>query len=446
MNKPHSTSKLRAKVFASDHEDLLAAFARACPKAACFYRRGPDGSELLGIGAVNFGASNEPSTTFSTRFGQLRQRLDNIDGARSEIELLGWTAFSPSDQQTEPQNAASALPDWNAFSRRTLFVPQILVRRRPSRAGTEAVVLAPSAQVDSVWQRWERVLSPPTDLGPCSREPYDVSWLDCDRFRDGVREVTDEKVAPKVVLARRALVHASSPIAAYPVLRNLAEAYPSCSVFAISPSVDAPYPLFVGATPETLSRVEGGTVETMALAGTAQTGEGERPDEAADDALLSSQKDLDEQKFVLDMIVDALEPICQTVSAEPEPHLHRLANVSHLMTRISGRLSDQLGLADVVDALHPTPAVCGTPRKLARRLIGQMERFDRGLYAGALGWMDLDGNGAFDVAIRCGLIDQADALLYAGAGITAASDIDVELTETRNKFEPLLNAISGVKS
>jgi isochorismate synthase EntC len=114
------------------------------------------------------------------------------------------------------------------------------------------------------------------------------------------------------------------------------------------------------------------------------------------------------------------------------------------MTRISGSLDDGLGLADVVDSLHPTPAVCGTPRDLARRLIGEMEGFDRGLYAGALGWMDLDGNGEFDVAIRCGLINQCDALLFAGAGITAASDIDVELTETRNKFEPLLNAISQV--
>jgi isochorismate synthase len=440
MNQTPSTSTLTAKAFATDHDDLLAAFARASLEAACFYRRGPDGSEILGIGAVHLGESVDSSAGFSTRFKRLRQRLDAVQGASSKLEILGWTAFSPSASPLELRRAeSSALPGWEAFSRRQLFVPQVLLRLRDGVS--EAVVLAHDSLIESVWQRWERVLSR-ADEPTSTREPFDVSWLDCDRFRDGVRQVTGEQVAPKVVLARRALVHATSPIEAQPVLRNLAEAYPSCSVFALSPSVNAPYPLFVGATPETLARVEDGTVETMALAGTAQTGEGERPDEAADDALLSSEKDLDEQKFVLDMIVDALEPLCAAVSADPEPRLHRLANVSHLMTRISGRLRDGLGLAEVVDALHPTPAVCGTPRELARRLIGEMEGFDRGLYAGALGWMDMDGNGEFDVAIRCGLIDQTDALLFAGAGITEASDIDVEMTETRNKFEPLLNALS----
>ncbi len=251
-----------------------------------------------------------------------------------------------------------------------------------------------------------------------------------------MRQVTDERAAPKVVFARRALVQSATPFELDHLLDKLGAAYPSCSLFAISPSQDRRFPAFVGATPERLARVRDGAVETMALAGTAE------PEH--DHALLDSAKDLDEHRFVIDMIADALERLCTTVAVDPEPRLHRLANVSHLLTRISGALCDGVGLAQVVDALHPTPAVCGTPRDTARQLIRRFEGFDRGLYAGAFGWMDASGNGEFDVALRCGLVDERSALLFAGAGITRDSDVERELVETRDKFEPMLRALTEV--
>ncbi len=450
---------LTAKVYETEHTDLLGLYERVSRRASCVYRRAPDGSELLGIGIGLAVEADDES--LSKLYGKLREQLAEASGDLSRVSILGWTAFdtfggvAPGPRRSASDHGRASfgggasspgskadIPGWGAFARRQLFVPQVLLRRHDSHA--EAVVLAEDGQNDELWSYWQEQLDAAIELkAPAPSEPH-VDWLDEEAFRRGVRLVTDERVAPKVVVARRAHVRAPAPIAPSAVLRNLADTYPSCSTFAISPAASSAYPVFAGATPETLARVRDGEVETMALAGTSRNDAGEAPDLAAEQALLSSQKDLDEHRFVLDMILEALTPLCTVVAAEPEPRPHRLANVSHLMTRISGTLEHSTGLAEVVDALHPTPAVCGTPRELAMRLIGDIEGFDRGLYAGAFGSMDLEGNGEFDVALRCGLIDEASALLFAGAGITAGSDVDLELSETQSKFAPMLDAIAEV--
>ncbi|QDG54402.1 isochorismate synthase [Persicimonas caeni] len=437
LSQLSAPGQLAAKVFETEHTDLLDLYRRASGRASSFYRRNSQGTEVLGLGvALQFVADDADDATMAELHERLSERLADVSGDTSKLRIFGWTAFDVANSR----RAHAGLPDWSAYARRQLYVPQVLLRCRDGK--TDAVVLAEPADVDETWAAWQETFRSTVEIpSPSATEP-EVRWLDQDEFRRGVGLVTDERVAPKVVLARRAHIEAAAPIDTTTVLRRLTHAYPSCSVFALSPHAESPYPVFAGATPETLARVNDGHVETMALAGTSRNDAGQAPDLAAERALLSSQKDLDEHRFVLDMIVDALEPLCSSVAADPEPRPHRLANVSHLMTKISGELAEDVGLAEVVDALHPTPAVCGTPRDLAKRLIGEIEGFDRGLYAGAFGSMDLEGNGQFDVALRCGLIDGASALLFAGAGITADSDVDVELTETRSKFAPLLDAIS----
>lgn len=414
--------------------DLRRVYLSAARRAPCFYRRGSDGTEWLGLGVAV--ADSAATDGFQASFARLADLLAPV--ADRHPRLVGWTAFDP---QSDRPKQADSLPGWRAFPRRVLYCPQVLLRGAPG--GAEALVVAPADRLDAVWQSWEQLIGQPLEPRPAQPSPAkadigDCAWLDEDAFRAGIRQVTEERVAPKVVLARRALVAARRDIDVGSTLDALAHAYPSCTLFAISPSAELAYPAFVGATPELLARVERGQVETMALAGTAQPGD--------ESALLESTKDRDEHRFVLDMIVEALGPLCSTVAAADQPAVHRLANVSHLLTRISGQLNDGVGLAGVVDALHPTPAVCGTPRERARQLISAFEGFDRGLYAGAFGSMDLDGSGEFDVALRCGLVDRRAALLFAGAGITRDSDVDVELRETRDKFSPMLRALTEVPS
>lgn len=438
--RPHNRggSALKAAIYVADSPDLLAAFAAASPRAPSFYRRDRSGDELLALGvahAAGFGLADGPDTLSGAR-ERIADATSHLDAAeRDELRLIGWSAFDP-DYPRRPQPAGLELPGWDSVARRRLFIPEVCVRRSNGRA--RAVVASSTSSAAATWDRWRPIVTQPRRDNAAPIGAARTHWLDRDRFRDGVRRVTDQADAPKVVLARRALLQADADISPTQMLRALSARYSNCACFALAPG-SSTYPVFVGATPERLARVTDGELRTMALAGTTR-GEGiDRADAERD--LLRSSKDRDEHRFVVDMMRRALAPLCDVLRIDEEPRLHRLANVSHLLTEVRGTLGAGAGLAGVVDALHPTPAVCGAPRDRARRLIRQLEGYDRGLYAGALGWMDLSGDGDFDVCLRCALIDHNNVLAYAGAGITADSNVEAELLETHGKFAPISGAV-----
>ena len=159
--------------------------------------------------------------------------------------------------------------------------------------------------------------------------------------------------------------------------------------------------------------------------------------------LLHSEKDLREQRLVLDSIVRRLSPLGLKLEFDDMPAIRRLANVQHLATPISATLPDGVRLLDVLARLHPTPAVGGTPRETAVKAIRELEGFPRGLYAGALGWLNARGGGEFFVGIRSALINGPSARVYAGAGIVAGSEPDREYAETELKFHAVQDALLG---
>ncbi len=245
--------------------------------------------------------------------------------------------------------------------------------------------------------------------------------------------------ASKVVLARRVDVVANRPFALHSVLGRLAALYPSCFVFHIEG--------FVGASPETLVRRHGPDILSHPLAGTvARSGEA-----AADDALLAalmaSPKDRHEHQVVVDHIADALAPLCGTLDVPSSPSVMALRNVSHLGTPITGRLRPGNPDGDLPDALElaarlqPTPAVGGEPAAAAMAWQEAHEGFDRGLYAGPVGWVDASGDGEWALGLRSASVEGARASLYAGAGIVAGSDPEAELAETQLKLQALLAAL-----
>jgi isochorismate synthase len=206
--------------------------------------------------------------------------------------------------------------------------------------------------------------------------------------------------------------------------------------------------VFLGASPERLARVEEGAdgvrrVGSGALAGSAPRGATPEEDDALGRRLLASAKDLDEHAIVGDMIAHALAPLCLRVEHGGAPALERLRNVQHLFTPVSGVLRPGRGIFDAVAALHPTPAVGGMPRDRALAAIRELEREPRGLYAGVVGWADLAGRGDSAVAIRSALVDGDRARVFAGGGIVATSDPDVEVEETRLKMAAVLEALGG---
>jgi isochorismate synthase len=238
----------------------------------------------------------------------------------------------------------------------------------------------------------------------------------------------------KVVLAREILVEADEPIDVVEVLRRLRASYPSAFVF----SIDG----FVGATPELLVSRSGDIVRSHPMAGTTPRTGDPATDQRLAASLLASAKDRAEHQITIDSVLDAVLPFCSYVDSEPEPSIVTLANVQHLASLVEGRLSSPpASVLSLVEALHPTPAVCGHPRAAALDLIARLEGFDRGRYAGTVGWVDRAGNGRFAVSIRCAEIDGPRARVFAGNGIVADSDPITELAETRAKLHALLSAL-----
>lgn len=238
----------------------------------------------------------------------------------------------------------------------------------------------------------------------------------------------------KVVLARDLRGRLPRDADRRRILHGLAAAYPDCWTF----SVDG----FLGASPETLVGVDHGTITARVLAGTSARGGDAADDAAVAEALLASAKDRSEHAFAIASLLEALRPHTRSLTASDEPFALRLPNLWHLATDVRGTLDDSSTALDLVDALHPTAAVAGTPTDRAIELLEELEPFDRGRYAGPVGWIDGHGDGEWAVGLRSAEVsDDGSVTAWAGAGIVADSDPDSELAETRMKFRPIVDAL-----
>jgi isochorismate synthase len=250
----------------------------------------------------------------------------------------------------------------------------------------------------------------------------------------------------KVVAARRVALEADEPIDPLSLAARMIERHPDATTYALDLSAaEERYwgHTLVGATPELLVSVRGETVTCRPLAGTAARHADPDADRKAGETLLASPKNLAEHAFVVDWIRARLTPLCSDLDIPAGPELTSTPDVWHLATPITGTLRDPVTDAlTVAAALHPTPAVAGTPTEAALAAIRATEG-NRRFYGGAVGWCDSNGDGDWLVAIRCAEIssDGLRALAWAGGGIVAESDPDDELAETTAKLRTLLGTI-----
>ena len=254
------------------------------------------------------------------------------------------------------------------------------------------------------------------------------------RIRDGALD--------KVVLARDLVATTERDLDERWLLRRLAQAYPSCWSFAVDG--------LVGATPELLVRRERGLVHSRVLAGTIKRTGSEQGDAALAGSLARSGKDLEEHRYAVASVVDALAPSCTTTTASDAPFVLHLPNVMHLATDVTGVLAPaepgcDPSVLQLAAALHPTAAVCGTPTEAAAALIGELEAMDRDRYAGPVGWVDAGGDGELGLALRCARLgeDRRRARLFAGCGVVAGSVAADELAESEAKLLPVRQALAG---
>lgn len=332
-----------------------------------------------------------------------------------------------------------------------LVVPRVVIGRREGEAwittlagpddGPEVARHAGQMAADA--------LGGVTDPRPAPSEFTLTSVLDHDAWRDIVAAAVDRVAAGafgKVVLARQVDVTANRPFVIPDVLSRLLALYPTCMIFRIGG--------FLGASPELLIERYGDRVASHPLAGTIGRSGDLATDEAHIAGLLASPKQRREHAYVIDDLRRNLGPLCLSLDVPDKPTVLELRNVCHLATRLSGVLSPgpaQAGLAqggpDVPTALqlvatvHPTPAVGGTPTDEAVAYIGAVEGFDRGRYAGPVGWMDARGDGSWAIGLRSADVAGNRASMYAGVGLVAGSRPGSELEETQLKLQALLAAL-----
>ena len=364
----------------------------------------------------------------------LRARLA---AAAPGVRYYGGFRFAPSQPPDE---------DWAAFGAARFIVPRLELVATP-----EDSLLSLHARpaeiddgtVDAVLERLAAMTftaggAPDGVPVPLARRdhPDRSGW---NRNVEAVLSDCRQGRLSKVVLARKADFLFADPLDPVALLRRLKAATPDCFHFCYMPDADT---AFVGASPERLYRREGTQLMTEAVAGTRMRGAGAEEDRRLGRALLESDKEQREHRLVRDGIREALQPLCAGLEIDPAPQLQQLARSQHLYSAFHGELRPGVDDADLLAALHPTAALGGSPTAAALARIAELEPFDRGWYAGPVGWVAPEA-AEFAVAIRSGLVRPRKLSLFSGAGIVQGSTPDREWEEIELKICDFIKVLTA---
>ena len=350
-----------------------------------------------------------------------------------------WKTLAATAQIDDPLGEpGSGLVCFGAFSfsdesptESVLLIPRVVIGRNATRSWRTEISVVGADPEGSESRR-----SLPADFAPLTFAPGLVSEDDYVAHVSTALQALRNGEADKVVLARDLVANAPGVRDWRLAINRLSDAYPDCTTFALDG--------LVGSTPETIAVVHGGRLELRVLAGSIARGANPAADRDNAHQLVTSAKDNDEHRFAVENVVHSLATITTTVAADDQPSTLKLANVWHLATDIEASLPPEVTSLDVVAAIHPSAAVAGSPTPEALDIIRRLEPFDRGRYAGPVGWMDSSGDGEWSIALRCAQwTPEGTITAYAGAGIVVNSDPESELLETRLKFKPVVDAFGA---
>lgn len=355
--------------------------------------------------------------------------------------MFGGFSFDPLKEQTRL---------WSEYSHARLQIPEFLLTKHAGKTYlTTNILCTPyddASLAENIIEKRKALLAVTPPEKVLSADIVSEEDVGKEHWLETVRKLVDElknsEILKKVVMAREFLVTADNEIPVETVLRNLLDEQPDSYVFAL----EAGSSCFIGASPERLVKKTGYSVYSACVAGSIAKGRTEEEEKALGDKLLNDDKNLVEHQYVVEMIKDALHPVCSELSVPERPGLLKMRDIQHLFTPVTGKVREGVSLFEIVELLHPTPALGGFPKNEAMAKIRSIEKMDRGFYGSPIGWIDEQGDGEFAVAIRSGLIRGRKAHLFAGCGIVEDSEAESEWNETRIKFRPMLSALGGLKT
>lgn len=409
--------------------DLLSASLASGLELVAYWEQPSEGIAAAALGSAAVRTADDAVGAFALIEELARPQAIALRGALPAVgPWFGGVAF---DLQKRSTGA------WSGFPTARWVLPELLLVSTPSGTALTAFAALSGEDLAATHGRLERQLHATAQRlsAPARfREGTSIRALredrgDWNRLIETALHAIDGERLTKVVAARDIAVECASPVPIPTVLDRLRRAGPNCTTFLVRGEDGA---AFVGATPELLCAVEDRRLNTVALGGSRM----------GDDPTWPTEKELREHGAIVDFIAQGLRPICTELVVADGPHELRLSRLSHLQTPIHGSLRDGAGIADVVQALHPTPAVGGAPRIRALEFLREHEGLERGWYAGAVGWIG-PGRAELRVALRCALIRHDQAQVFVGAGIVAGSTAEAEWSETSAKARTALAALGA---
>ena len=377
----------------------------------------PDGAQVFARGEnlmIGLGEKARFSANGENRFQELASQFSDFS---KDIEVIGEV-----DSSAGSINAFVAI----TFGPQSQFESVLIVPETMLIIRSDKTWIA-SFNQDAQWPEASPAVSQKLNFrqGEQTQEGF-ISTVE-----KALSQIDDGEIS-KVVLARDLVSDKPAGFDIRDAIGRLRRRFPSCWVY----SIDGNF----GASPELLLRSSNREFSARVLAGTAGRGTDPDVDRAIADGLSHSAKNLHEHNFAVDSIVRAITPFVETVEADQTPFSLQLPDVWHLATDVHAKLNSDSSILEVASALHPTAAVAGTPRLQAQNLISKLEPFDRGVYAGPVGWVGSNGSGELAIALRGGRIEQNQIRAFAGCGIVSGSEAEAELSETKLKFKAVRSA------
>jgi len=403
------------------------------PDTCVYWSNRSQSFEVGGLGTADLIAGND-SLNYKDLFNYMEDRLSPDN---PHLRYYGGIRFQESQIDEE----------WKAYGHYQFLVPRFELVHTAGQTTFAVNIAVKDIQAEQIKQILEELnrinfagetsYRKPPHINSRTDYPNKQEW---NQMFNRISESKEMLPLEKIVLARKSVFDFDVTLRSCALLKHLKEDTPNCFHFLFQPNDST---AFLGATPERLFKRSALKIKTEAIAGTRPRNGDDLLDKSLAEELLNSDKDAREHEYVTRTIFDSLNGLCHSVDADPIFQLRKLKGSQHLVTRFSGFLKDNIIDRHIISSLHPTPAVAGSPTDTALKTIGQLEPFDRGWYAGPVGYVGHDQT-EFAVAIRSGLIQNNQLSLYAGAGIVQGSTAEEEWNEIENKISNFISVFNHV--